>query len=85
MVTELNFPLNGTITAASTTHKPITSHGTHRPANRPGGTSPDDTASTAINSLLHPLPRSPDADFLPSEPETSVNTAAQPGLTNQIP
>jgi hypothetical protein len=28
-VTELNFPLNGTMAAARTTHKPITNHGTH--------------------------------------------------------
>ena len=28
LVTELNFPLKGTMTAASTTHKPITNHGT---------------------------------------------------------
>src|SRR6187402_3752289 len=47
VVTELNFPLNGTMTAASATHKPITNHGTHRPANRPAG-----TAFLAINSLL---------------------------------
>nr|BFE72120.1 hypothetical protein GCM10020092_054210 [Actinoplanes digitatis] len=52
VVTELNFPLNGTMTAASATHKPITSHGTHRPASRPGGASLDGTALTAINSLL---------------------------------
>ncbi|GAB7037706.1 MULTISPECIES: hypothetical protein [Catenuloplanes] len=34
MVTELNLPLNGTMTADST-HNPITDQGTHRPANRP--------------------------------------------------
>ncbi|BEL12276.1 hypothetical protein Q0Z83_104670 [Actinoplanes sichuanensis] len=31
VVTELNFPLNGTMTAASAIHKPITNHGTQRP------------------------------------------------------
>lgn len=35
VVTELNFPLSGTMNAASTIQKPITNHGTHRPANRP--------------------------------------------------
>jgi hypothetical protein len=53
VVTELNFPLSGTMNTASATHKPITSHGTHRPANRPGGVSPDGAVLTAINSLLH--------------------------------
>ncbi|GGO14184.1 hypothetical protein GCM10011576_24950 [Micromonospora parathelypteridis] len=46
VVTELNFPLNGTMTAASATHNPITNHGTHRPAKRPGG-----AALTAITSF----------------------------------
>jgi hypothetical protein len=36
------------MTAASATHNPITNHGTHRPANRPGGASPDGAALTAI-------------------------------------
>src|SRR5688572_6959017 len=53
VVTELNFPLNGTMTAASASHKPITSHGAHRPASRPGGASLGGAALTAINSLLH--------------------------------
>ncbi|BCB84551.1 hypothetical protein Psuf_018640 [Phytohabitans suffuscus] len=53
VVTELNFPLSGTITVASATHNPITNHGTHRPANRPAGAFPDGAALTAINSLLH--------------------------------
>jgi hypothetical protein len=52
VVTELNFPLNGTMTAASASHKPITSHGTHRPANRSGGASLGGAALTDINSLL---------------------------------
>jgi hypothetical protein len=52
VVTELNFPLNGTMTAASACHKPITSHGTHRPANRPGGAFLGGAALTDINSLL---------------------------------
>ncbi|GAA3194757.1 hypothetical protein GCM10010468_04650 [Actinocorallia longicatena] len=47
MVTELSFPLSGTMNAASTTHMPITNHGTHRPVNRPA-----DAALTAITSLL---------------------------------
>jgi hypothetical protein len=49
VVTELNFPLSGTMTTASITHKPITNHGTHRPANRPAGVSPDGAALTAIH------------------------------------
>src|SRR3954466_7042886 len=53
VVTELNFPLSGTMTAASATHRPITNHGTHRPANRPAGASPGGAALTAITSLLH--------------------------------
>src|SRR3954447_13245333 len=53
VVTELNFPLSGTMNAASTNHMPITSHGTHRPANRPAGASPDGAALTAITGLLH--------------------------------
>jgi hypothetical protein len=53
VVTELNFPLSGTMPAASTSHKPITNHGTHRPANRPAGASPDGAALTAITGLLH--------------------------------
>src|SRR3954447_17172771 len=53
VVTELNFPLSGTMAAASTSQKPITNHGTHRPANRPAGTFPDGAALTAITSLLH--------------------------------
>ncbi|GAA2384236.1 hypothetical protein GCM10010378_26220 [Streptomyces viridochromogenes] len=53
VVTELNFPLSGTMPTASTSHRPITNHGTHRPANRPAGTSPDGAASTAISGLLH--------------------------------
>ena len=52
VVTELNFPLNGTMTAASATHRPITNHGTHRPANRPAGAPPGGAALTAITSLL---------------------------------
>src|SRR3954470_8301047 len=53
VVTEFNFPLSGTMPAASTSHKPITNQGTHRPANRPAGASPDGAALTAITSLLH--------------------------------
>ncbi|GGV66989.1 hypothetical protein GCM10010261_59420 [Streptomyces pilosus] len=53
VVTELNLPLSGTANAASTSHKPITNHGTHRPANRPAGVPPDGPALTAITSLLH--------------------------------
>jgi hypothetical protein len=53
VVTELNFPLSGTMTTASNTHKPITNHGTHRLANRPAGASPDGAALTAITCLLH--------------------------------
>src|SRR3954469_11011344 len=53
VVTELNFPLSGTMTAANATHRPITSHGTHRPANRPAGASPDRAAVPAITCLLH--------------------------------
>ncbi|GLH96437.1 hypothetical protein Pa4123_17110 [Phytohabitans aurantiacus] len=53
VVTELNFPLSGTMTAARATHNPITNHGTHRPANQPAGASPDGAALTAITSLLH--------------------------------
>ncbi|GHB89359.1 hypothetical protein GCM10010306_100540 [Streptomyces umbrinus] len=53
MVTELNFPLSGTMNTASANHKPITNQGTHRPANRPAGASPDGAELTAINSLLH--------------------------------
>jgi hypothetical protein len=49
VVTELNFPLSGTMTTASATHKPITNHGTHRPANRPDGAFPDGAALTAIH------------------------------------
>jgi hypothetical protein len=52
VVTELSFPLSGTMTAASATHNPITNHGTHRPANRPGGASPGGAAFAAITSLL---------------------------------
>src|SRR3954462_12373823 len=52
VVTELNFPLTGTMNTASATHKPITNHGTHRPANRPAGASPGGAALTAITSLL---------------------------------
>jgi hypothetical protein len=52
VVTELSFPLSGTMTTASTSHKPITSHGTHRPANRPGGASLGCAALTDIKSLL---------------------------------
>ncbi|MCP9980182.1 hypothetical protein [Actinomadura madurae] len=52
-MTELNFPLSGTMNAASTIQKPITNHGTHRPANRPAGASPDGAALTAITGLLH--------------------------------
>src|SRR5215213_8589115 len=79
VVTELNFPLSATMNTASITHTPITNHGTHRPANRPAGASPDGAALTAITSLLHTsyiahlMP-----DFLPSEPETTVNTALRP-------
>ncbi|GAB3980832.1 hypothetical protein GCM10027615_60180 [Plantactinospora veratri] len=53
VVTELNLPLSGTMTAASATHNPITNHGTHRPANRPADASPDGAALTATTSLLH--------------------------------
>jgi hypothetical protein len=79
LVTELNFPLKGTMTAASTTHKPITNHGTHRPAKRLRGASTDGAVLTAI-----PLPpthgshRSSDAEFVPSEPETIINAALRP-------
>nr|WP_308129366.1 hypothetical protein [Actinoplanes polyasparticus] len=52
-MTEPNFPLNGTITTAKATHKPITNHGTHRPANRPVGASPGGAALSAISNLLH--------------------------------
>ncbi|SEG96256.1 hypothetical protein SAMN05444920_109325 [Nonomuraea solani] len=31
VVTELDIPLGGTMTTASTTYKPITNHGSHRP------------------------------------------------------
>ncbi|GIJ71637.1 hypothetical protein Voc01_065540 [Virgisporangium ochraceum] len=52
MVTELNFALSGIMSADSATHKPITNHGTHRPAKRPGGVSPVGAALTSITSLL---------------------------------
>src|SRR4051794_11312320 len=79
VVTELNFPLSGTMPAASTSHKPITNQGTHRPANRPAGASPDGAALTAITSLLHTgCIAYLDDCFLPSEPETTVNTVLRP-------
>jgi hypothetical protein len=39
-------------TAASATHKPVTSHSAHRPANGPPGALPDGAALTAITSPL---------------------------------
>src|SRR3954453_19527710 len=79
VVTELNFPLSGTMTAASATHKPIPNHGTHRPANRPAGASPDGAASTAITSLLHTgCIACLDAYFVPREPWTTVKAVLRP-------
>ncbi len=82
VVTELSFPLSGTMPTASTSHKPITNHGTHRPANRPAGTSPDGAALTAITSLLHTgYIACRMAYFLMSEPETTVRACEASDLT----
>ncbi|GGX27954.1 hypothetical protein GCM10010297_56670 [Streptomyces malachitofuscus] len=79
VVTELSFPLSGTMPAASTSHRPITNHGTHRPANRPAGAPPDGAASTAITGLLHTSCIAHlDACFLTSEPEATVNALLRP-------
>src|SRR3954465_12736755 len=79
VVTELNFPLSGTKSTASATHRPITNHGTHRPANRPAGASSGGATLTAIHlPPTYGLHRLPDADFVPSESETTVNAVLRP-------
>src|SRR3954470_23008908 len=79
VVTELNFPLSGTMSTASATHRPITNHGTHRPANRPAGASSGGATLTAIRlPPTYGLHRLPDADFVPSESETTVNAVLRP-------
>jgi hypothetical protein len=65
---------------ASVTHKPITTHGTHRPANRLGGASPDCAALTAIHwPPTYVLHRLPDAYFVPSESEKTVKMGVNSG------
>ncbi|MGK5684068.1 hypothetical protein [Actinoplanes sp. URMC 104] len=76
MVTELNFPLNGTMTAARAIHNPITNHGTHRP----GGVSFVDATLTFIDPPEQASHRLSEAEFVPSESETIINLSGAPRL-----
>jgi hypothetical protein len=75
-------------TAASATHKPVTSHSAHRPANGPPGALPDGAALTAITS---PLPAGWVAYLMPTSYRANLRRplrrcsgrVAEPGAPHQ--